>query len=365
MATTVQLLEELSAAAPQWSELACEARNIFVTPEWAQTWWHHYGQGKPLVANVRHDGRRLLLPTYVAAYGPLRVLRLIGHGPADRLELLGDASLLPVAIRSLERHGSWDALRLDLLATPRGGDGGEPPAPTLVPIERESSPVLEGRGRGWEAYLADRSRNFREQVRRRERRLGRGNSVRFRLAADPAALEADLDLLFALHRTRWGMSSFARAEPFHREFAGLALERGWLRLWVLELGGTPVAAWYGFRFAGTEAYYQAGRDPSQQRGAVGLVLLAHTIRAAFEDGISTYRFLRGGEAYKAHFADGDEPVTTWASARTPLGAVLVAGWRGSARARAVAAAIQPARRSAAARLRSIRSGGRSRGRAGS
>jgi CelD/BcsL family acetyltransferase involved in cellulose biosynthesis len=365
MAPNVELAEELPAAAPEWSGLAREAGNIFVTPEWARTWWRHYGQGKPLVANARDGERRLLLPMYVARHGPARVLRLIGHGPADRLELLGDASLFPAASQALAGHVAPDALRLDLLVASRGGEEGERPAPMLVPIERESSPVLERRGRGWEAYLADRSANFREQVRRRERRLGRGSRVRFRLADDAATLPADLDLLFALHRTRWGMSSFVRAEAFHREFAGLALERGWLRLWILELDGSPVAAWYGFRFGETEAYYQAGRDPAHQRDAVGLVLLAHTIRAALEDGVGTYRFLRGGEAYKAHFADGDEPVTTWASARSALGAVLVAGWRAVARVRAVAAATQPVRRDAAAWVRSVRPGGRSRGRGGS
>ncbi len=65
---------------------------------------------------------------------------------------------------------------------------------------------------------------------------------------------------------------------------------GWPR-WTTRL----VAALYGFRFAGSELYYQSGRDPAWDRYAVGFVLLTHAVRAALEEGVSEYRFLRGGE----------------------------------------------------------------------
>jgi len=47
----------------------------------------------------------------------------------------------------------------------------------------------------------------------------------------------------------------------------------------------PVAAWYGFRFAGIESYYQSGRDPDWDRHAVGAGILEHSIREAFADGM--------------------------------------------------------------------------------
>ena len=110
-------------------------------------------------------------------------------------------------------------------------------------------------------------------------------------------------------------SAFLRFEGFHRELAPLAYERGWLRLWFLDLDDRPVAAWYGFRFAGVESYYQAGRDPSLRDASVGLVLLAHSIREAAEDGMTEYRLLRGDEGFKQRLADGDPGVETFALAR--------------------------------------------------
>jgi CelD/BcsL family acetyltransferase involved in cellulose biosynthesis len=78
----------------------------------------------------------------------------------------------------------------------------------------------------------------------------------------------------------------------------------------MELDQRPVAIWYGFRFAGVEWYYQAGWDPAFAAGSVGFVLLAHTIRAALNDGAGAYWFLRGGEEYKARFAEEDAGIET-------------------------------------------------------
>src|SRR5947207_293111 len=76
-----------------------------------------------------------------------------------------------------------------------------------------------------------------------------------------------------------------------------------------------VAAWYGVRFGGAESYYQSGRDPDWERSSVGLVLLAHTMEQAMNDGMGEYRLLRGGETYKDRFATGDPGVETVAVGR--------------------------------------------------
>jgi CelD/BcsL family acetyltransferase involved in cellulose biosynthesis len=173
----------------------------------------------------------------------------------------------------------------------------------------------------WEELLASRSSKLRAQVRRDARSvLGSGRAT-IRLADDPDRLDADLDALFAMHRERWpGGSGFLAggAEPFHRRFAHAALERGWLRLWLLEADGQAQAAWYGFRFAGCEAHYQSGRFASCSRGG-GTVLLAHAIRAALEDGMREYRFLRGGEPYKLRWANDDASLETVAVGITRAG----------------------------------------------
>jgi CelD/BcsL family acetyltransferase involved in cellulose biosynthesis len=180
-------------------------------------------------------------------------------------------------------------------------------------MRRTTSPVLRGEGRNWQAFLATQSSNFRQQARRRERRLARDHALRYRLAQEPARLEADLNALLRLHEARWaGVSRCFAGEraTLHRAFAAKALERGWLRLWIAKLDGQPAAAWYGFRYGGAEWYYQAGRDPRHDKSSIGSVLLAHTIREALNDGVDEYRLLRGAEPYKSRFANADAPLET-------------------------------------------------------
>jgi len=161
-------------------------------------------------------------------------------------------------------------------------------------------------------------------VRRRERKLAKAHELAYR-ATTPETLEGDLDTLFRLHRARWGdASGFAVAEPFHRDVARAAAVRGWLRLWLLEVDGEPRAAWYGFRFAGAECYYQAGRDPDWEEWSVGFLVLVHSIRAAFDDGLSEYRLLRGGEEYKSRFSNEDPGLETVLVGRGALGRAAVA-----------------------------------------
>jgi CelD/BcsL family acetyltransferase involved in cellulose biosynthesis len=304
----------------QWTGLGRQARSVFATFEWAETWWRHFGNGEPRVRVVPDVA---VLPLYVGRSGPFRLLRFIGHGPADELgpvcapEALGEAVIgLREAVRdegfhlflgeALPGHAPWS----DLL-------GGRQ-------VERQSSPVLTMRGRSWDELQAEWSRNLREQVGRFERRLERERSLRYRLTGGET-LEADLDVLFRLHRARWpGSPWFADAEDFHRAFAAIALERGWLRLWVLELDGQPVAAWHGFRFGDAEIYYQSGRDPAFAADRVGFVLLAHTIREAVADGVAEYRFGAGGESYKYRFADADPGIITVARPHGAVGAAALA-----------------------------------------
>jgi CelD/BcsL family acetyltransferase involved in cellulose biosynthesis len=82
--------------------------------------------------------------------------------------------------------------------------------------------------------------------------------------------------------------------------------------------GKPAAAKYNFRYGDVEFSYQAGRDPSWRRFSIGLVILAHAIRNAVEDGMREYRFLRGGEPYKYRLATADPGLETVAVGRGPL-----------------------------------------------
>ncbi len=310
----------LAALESDWRPLAEKSRNVFGTWEWADTWWRHYGEGGELRATVVPG--KVVLPLYVGRSGPFRVLRFIGHGHADELGPVSapqDRGAAEAAMReALDRDGHHLFLGEDMSP----GWGASLDAKV---VERTSSPVLALPEKGWDEFLAARSSNFRQQMRKCERRLSRDHELRMRLADDPNRLPADLDTLFALHRARWpGSGWFADAEAFHRDFAAVALERGWLRLWILDLDGRPAAAWYGFRFGGIDSYYQGGRDPTLTRERLGLMTIIHTVREAIGDGCEEYRFLRGDESFKYRFATSDPGLETLARPSGVLGRAALA-----------------------------------------
>jgi CelD/BcsL family acetyltransferase involved in cellulose biosynthesis len=53
--------------------------------------------------------------------------------------------------------------------------------------------------------------------------------------------------------------------------------------------------------------------------------MAHTIQAAFDDGMLEYRLLRGGEGYKERFASDDPGIETVALTRGALGRAALLG----------------------------------------
>jgi CelD/BcsL family acetyltransferase involved in cellulose biosynthesis len=322
----VEVLDSLEPLRDGWTELAERSRSVFKTWEWASTWWHCLGSGRRLeVAAIRRGDELVgVAPMYRWRSWPVEILRFLGHGPGDELGPVcdpGDQAVVASGLRHVLAGLDWDVLVGEQLPRELGWGallGGRR-------LAAESSPVLRFGPDGWGGFLRARSANFREQVGRRTRKLAREQRVGYRLADGSRDLQGELDILFGLHAARWSgqSSSFLARAAFHRAFAAVAMERGWLRLWFLEVGGETVAALYGLRFAGTECYYQAGRDPRWSEYRVGFVLLAHAIRQAAADGVCEYRLLRGGEEYKGRFATADPGLETIALARGPLaGAAL-------------------------------------------
>ena len=323
-----ELVDRLESLREEWMQLAEQGQNVFATWEFASTWWEHFGAGRRLltVGCRDSDGELFaILPLYLWRRRPLRVMRFLAHGAGDILGPVCRPERYEDAARALRRllevaPWDWDVFVGENLP----GEQHWPQRLGGQVIRREGNPVLRAAD-GFEPFLGRRSSNFRSQVRRFERRLDRRYRVRYRLS-DSTTLDADLDDLFRLHEAGLGARSAfgGRRTAFHRTFAHRALERGWLRLWVLELNDRPVAAYYGFRFGDVESGYQLGHDPELRRESLGTVLIAHTIRSAFDDGIHEFALLRGHEPYKYRFATDDHGLDNVCVVRGPAAAAALA-----------------------------------------
>jgi len=311
---TWRFIEDLDGLDGAWTRLATRSTNVFGTWEWASAWRKHIQPDAPTMTVVisREGAPVAVVPLQRASSKLVRVVRIAGGDAADELgpvcEEEDRADVARILRNALdELPWRWDVFLCERLPSDEawGSLGG-------MRLRGAPSPVLRVSDGTWQDFVRSRSSNLRQQIGRFERRLRREHRLRFRLTTEADRLPADLDTLFELHTKRWGdrTKAFAAHEPFHREFAARALAQGWLRLWIMELDGVPVAAWYGFRFGGVESGYQTGREPALEDRSVGFVLMVHSMREAINDGVQEYRFLRGGEAYKGRFANEDRGLET-------------------------------------------------------
>lgn len=330
---TVELVPALDSLRDDWTRLAAAGGNVFATWEWNDLWWRHYGRGRKLRLAVlrRDDEVEAIVPLFVWSARPLRILRLIGHGHGDRLGPIcgeGDRETAVEALRLALGTEPYDLFVGDWVAGDRNWAsvlGGRV-------VRRTGYPILRCPDDSWKELLAAQSQRFRKKLRQSRNRLERDHAVTYRYA-DSATLERDLDTLFRLHRARFQehpCNFCGDHEAFQREFAALAMERGWLRLLLLEVDGQPVGSKYGFFFQNAYFAYQSGRHPAWERESVGFLVEVESVRRILEEG-ADYRFLGGEEHHKYRYPTEDprlETVVAPASRRGRVGAAAVdALWR--------------------------------------
>jgi CelD/BcsL family acetyltransferase involved in cellulose biosynthesis len=303
----------------EWRALAEAAGNAFTTPEWYGAYARHYGaDAPPFVVRVRDADGALagLLPLCRSG----RTVRFAGANVGDRFAPVAVAGREAEVARAAARALGREAVVLHNVdaGAPWIGALGEGLRGRVAAIRLRGSvmPFVPLTGHTWDTFLGARSRNFRSQVRRKERALVDGEGATFRATAVPGEVRADVAEFFRLHNSRWdereGGSTITSptVHAFHADFAAAALERGWLRMSFLEVEGTAVAALYAWRIGGRYAYFQAGFDTAWADKSVGLVLMAHTVREAIEEGADEYDLLLGDETYKARFATDERAVET-------------------------------------------------------
>jgi CelD/BcsL family acetyltransferase involved in cellulose biosynthesis len=336
-ALRLDVVDTIDAVRDDWSTLAERSGCVFATWEWCEAWAQHVLGGNELTIGVARDadgGARAVVPLYRARIGPFRALRLAGDTVGDfngPVHAAGDRAAGEWALRALlDATPGWDLF----LGRHLPGDGWD----AALGGERltvAGAPRLDVAGRTFDDLLAARSPKARQALRRMPRRLEQTFArVEYRRCQDNACVDESLDAIARLHAGRWGDDhpfSGARGE-FHRAFGRVALERGWLRLWRVEVDGEAAAFWHGFRYGGTDWFYQQARDPRFDRYAPALALIVHTVRTAFDDGIATYHFLRGEEAFKRYFTDDVDPATTVVVSRGARGRLAALGARSWARA---------------------------------
>jgi CelD/BcsL family acetyltransferase involved in cellulose biosynthesis len=282
-----------------WEELADRLHaSPFRYPGFVRAWHEAFGSGagRLLLATVWRDGR-------LAAALPLvqRASRLATpanwHTPHVGL-LAEDADAAATLARSLFADGArrlglrfLGATDCEAIAAAAHAAGWRTHERTLL-----RSPYIDLSG-GWEGFEQALGSSANKAMRRRRRRLAELGEVTLEAADGSAALDDRYGELVRLEGMGWkgeqgtAIGSQPETLRFYRDVAGWAAQRGWLRIHVLRLDGTPIAAAFGLRAHGVHASMKIGHDPAHQKLAPGVMLMHDVIREACEEGLRTVELL--------------------------------------------------------------------------
>ncbi len=308
--------ETATSLTAEWEELADHAgAGPFSRPGYGLTWWRCLGRGRLLVVTVRQSGTLVALaPWHERRYGPVRVVRWLGHG-------LGTVGEILVRPGHEEQAGHvWraahDGRRVLQLTEYRSGGAGllslrRDPRWRTGMVVHDRCPVIDLNGRSADAHLAQSGRrNIRRTVRSAQRHLVEaGASHQVEVVCQPVRLDAVLPELTAtydvaedarprLHllRSPW--------RDFTVSFLRDAVSRGQAVVFVGRIDNRPVSVDLVLLTGTTMATWAGRFDPSARRFTPGHLAQYAMIDWAAASGHQRIDLLLGDPLYKRQWATG-------------------------------------------------------------
>lgn len=322
LVTVIQDSGRVRHLADEWTELLSDsdADCVFLTREWLETWWEHFSPKRTLaLITVRRQNRLLgLAPCFMETkrFGgimPYPSLQFLGTGlvGSDYLDVVIRRGHEAQVSRSLAEYFQSRRLVMTLSHVKQQGALAAGFVKELEQagwtVERrpiDACPHIPLKGHTWESYLASLGSQHRYNFNRRLKNFQKEGTVVFDVVEKEDQRREALETLIDLHNLRWDERGGSETwqspamRAFHEAFTRTALERGWLRLFILRLNGCPVGALYGLLYGRRFYFYQSGFDPMYRQHSVGLLTMGLAIKHALAEGAEDYDLLHGKETYK-------------------------------------------------------------------
>jgi CelD/BcsL family acetyltransferase involved in cellulose biosynthesis len=320
--TSVDAFERLKT---EWDLLLSDSStdSVFMTWEWLYGWWEVYARGNRLSILVVRDEKNHILgiaPFYIKigrSYGiPLKTLHLIGSSEvcSEYLDIIARTDAVDTVIAKLMKYISCNFTDCDLfdfkdlpdeslLEEVLNAIKSQEPLTLYTEVKTTNPYILLPQNKN--DFLMTLSSKRRNEVKRRDKRLKEAHEYTVTLIQGDEEIKEAFDNFVTLHQKLWnsrGLPGVFKREDyldFHRRTAQRFNKQGWLKIYLLSIDNSPIAALYGFLFKGKFYYYQSGSDPAWSKWGVGFVLVNHSIQDQILSGTTIYDFLRGDMAYKS------------------------------------------------------------------
>lgn len=310
-------LESFDSLAADWRQLQRNSPNshIFSSVEWSQVWWQHFGAGSTLyLGSVRKQGTTV-------GIAPLRI-------KGDTAFFIGSTDVcdyMDFIVKPGEEEYFFEIVLENIMTSGAGRLtlASVRPDSTVVTkllgiAQRQGLPVALSQKDSsvelalpatWEEYLMALTTKQRHELKRKMRRLAEMGNIQYRSSTD--ANPSDIDVFLRLFRdSRKDKAAFLtqRMEAFFRSLFNTLAQVKLLRLNILELNATQVAATMCFDYNDTVYLYNSGYDPEFRWLSAGVVSKALCIEDSIQRGKKRFDFLKGNEEYKYHLGGNDVPL---------------------------------------------------------
>ena len=303
-----------AAAVAEWQArcTGATAAHVFFEPSLVNAWTETYRplrRLEPRFLTVSRGNSSAFLPLVLDRTtwkdACMRVLQPVGHNEFDYHDTImswepGATSAAKGTLSTEFWTALLDELRkrgddFDLCLIPRIRAQTAPPAANPVDV----APFIDlSRHPSFEAFMASRSGNLRQGLKRKQRHLADLGAVQFKVYAPEQATHA-LDSLSEFrknHEIRWPRAY--RAPGLFENLIKHTLPSGLLHLSTIECGGR-VASWhFGFVHNNRFYWYVPAYSKDFSRFSPGLLHIARLIEECYRLGVTTFDFLRGDERYK-------------------------------------------------------------------
>jgi CelD/BcsL family acetyltransferase involved in cellulose biosynthesis len=301
----------LEPLATEWDELGDRVgATPFQRPGWLMAWWRAFGVGRLHVLALRKGGRLVGLMPLARVRGVLRSLTN-AHTPeyAPLAEKAHTLDLLRALFGQCQRR-----ITLAYLASP-------PPIVEYRSVAADHRYRVANRPLERSPYI-DLCVDYQEferglnpkllsDLRRRRRRLSEQGDILVEVLEGGDRLDQLLAEGFAVEASGWkgsagtGTAIMCREDTlrFYTGVARWASERGILRMAFLRLDGIPLAFEYALEHQGNYYRLKAGFDQTFHRFSPGKLLLAATVKRAFDQGLTRFSFLGHDEPYKLEWTE--------------------------------------------------------------
>jgi CelD/BcsL family acetyltransferase involved in cellulose biosynthesis len=323
----IETWEDFESLSAEWNDLLVhsEADTIFLSFEWIKAWSKVVGKSvKLFILTLRNRSNKLvgLAPFYFKTYRllhliPYRVLRTVGDYPtgAEYPDWIlhkewAEPATITIASALLRNRSKWDCVWNPNVMGWTSAKGRFELACRHAHFFCQSRKIefscfsLPSK---IDAYTSRLSKKFRLNLQRALKKTFIKHAGNIKTCKKASELPVYLDALFDLHYNRWkqkGEIGTFRRKPlekeFYKQFAPVALDKGWLRFFALEVDEEFKAIQIGYVYNGIYHSLQEGFDPGFMAG-VGNVLRYKVIESCIAEGLDIYDFLGGFSEHKSHW----------------------------------------------------------------